>query len=479
MVRKRTSQQPARQRHSMTGREAVHGKLASQPGHNGQPAAGPQTIGGYLIQRLQDYGVERRVRHPGRLRAAVLRHAGGQPDPRDRLHARRLCRLCGRCLRPRAWPGGGLRDVLRRRAEPVQFDRRGVCREVAGGGDQRRTGHRASGVNDPLLHHQVRDFNTQREVFEKITVATASLDDPLTAFREIDRCLEAGRAVQAAGVSGTAARPRRCTGAVSAPRRSTTTPDSDQRRAARGARRSAPSGSTPRKQPVIIAGVEIHRFGLQDAVLKLAEKHRHSDVRDAAGQVGRQREASAVSGRLRRGDGPRGRHRVRRGERLRDPARHVHDRHQPGHLHGQSRPGRCIYATSEKLRIGHHHFQDVLLTDFVKGLAKADLKPPKTPTLPNASRSATPNRVAAGRPGDDRAACSPTSTRCSTKDGRGRRRRRFLFASSRPDDPQAHRIPQPGVLHVDGVRDPRGDRRAGRPTASCGRWCSSATARSR
>ena len=46
-------------------------------------------------------------------------------------------------------------------------------------------------VNDPLLHHRVRDFNTQYEVFEKITIAGASLDDPLTAFREIDRCLEA------------------------------------------------------------------------------------------------------------------------------------------------------------------------------------------------------------------------------------------------------------------------------------------------
>src|SRR5688572_3406281 len=44
---------------------------------------------------------------------------------------------------------------------------------------------------DPLLHHRVRDFNTQREVFEKITVASALLDDPLTAFREIDRCFEA------------------------------------------------------------------------------------------------------------------------------------------------------------------------------------------------------------------------------------------------------------------------------------------------
>ena len=53
----------------------------------------------------------------------------------------------------------------------------------APGVDERRS--------DPLLHHRVRDFNTQREVFEKITVASASLDDPLTAFREIDRCLAA------------------------------------------------------------------------------------------------------------------------------------------------------------------------------------------------------------------------------------------------------------------------------------------------
>src|SRR5690606_2488412 len=46
-------------------------------------------------------------------------------------------------------------------------------------------------ANDPLLHHKVRHFSTQKEVFEKITIAGAALDDPLTAFREIDRCLEA------------------------------------------------------------------------------------------------------------------------------------------------------------------------------------------------------------------------------------------------------------------------------------------------
>ncbi len=44
---------------------------------------------------------------------------------------------------------------------------------------------------NPLLHHKVKDFSTQFEVYEKITVASAVLDDPLTAFREIDRVLAA------------------------------------------------------------------------------------------------------------------------------------------------------------------------------------------------------------------------------------------------------------------------------------------------
>src|SRR5512140_438348 len=32
-------------------------------------------------------------------------------------------------------------------------------------------------VRSPLLHHKVRDFNTQRLIFEQVTVATAALED--------------------------------------------------------------------------------------------------------------------------------------------------------------------------------------------------------------------------------------------------------------------------------------------------------------
>lgn len=43
--------------------------------------------------------------------------------------------------------------------------------------------------NDPLLHHRIKTFNTQLEVFTDITVAQAVLNNPLTAAQEIDRVI--------------------------------------------------------------------------------------------------------------------------------------------------------------------------------------------------------------------------------------------------------------------------------------------------
>ena len=52
-----------------------------------------------------------------------------------------------------------------------------------------------------LLHHRVGAISTQREIFEHITVAATCLDDPLTAFREIDRCLGAAMRTSARSTS--------------------------------------------------------------------------------------------------------------------------------------------------------------------------------------------------------------------------------------------------------------------------------------
>jgi indolepyruvate decarboxylase len=126
-------------------------------------------------------------------------------------------------------------------------------------------------VNDPLLHHRVKDFSTQREVFEKITIAAASLDDPLTAFREIDRCLEAATRFKRP-VYLEIPRDR-----VDAPALYRHLPLEDELTSNPDALRAALVEAEERikaaSQPVILAGVEIHRFGLREHVLKLAEDH--------------------------------------------------------------------------------------------------------------------------------------------------------------------------------------------------------------
>src|SRR5512136_1954071 len=44
---------------------------------------------------------------------------------------------------------------------------------------------------NPLLHHKVREFDTEKKVFDQLTVASTVLSDPQTALQEIDRVLHA------------------------------------------------------------------------------------------------------------------------------------------------------------------------------------------------------------------------------------------------------------------------------------------------
>ena len=46
---------------------------------------------------------------------------------------------------------------------------------------------------DPLIHHRFGPFRFQREIFERITCAAVALDDPVIAFRQVERALAAAR----------------------------------------------------------------------------------------------------------------------------------------------------------------------------------------------------------------------------------------------------------------------------------------------
>ena len=123
---------------------------------------------------------------------------------------------------------------------------------------------------NPLLHHKVRDFETQRKVFDQITVASTVLDNATTAFAEIDRVLHAAlrhkRPVyielprDMVDVRGSA---QHTPGELKEPS------DADALREATG---EAVALLNAAAKPVILADVEIHRFGLQELAMELIVK---------------------------------------------------------------------------------------------------------------------------------------------------------------------------------------------------------------
>ena len=168
---------------------AISAELAPTHDGDGLPAAGA-TIGQYLIDRLHALGVEHVFGIPGdyvlglykMLEASPIQLVGMTREDNAGFAADAYARLHGLGCVCVTYCVGGL----------------SLCNSVAGAYAEKSPVIVLSGspglserAHNPLLHHKVRDFSTQFKVFEEITVASAVLDDPLTAFREIDRVIEA------------------------------------------------------------------------------------------------------------------------------------------------------------------------------------------------------------------------------------------------------------------------------------------------
>jgi len=228
--------------------------------------------------------------------------------------------------------------------------------------------------NNPLLHHRVRDFRTQAEVFGRLCAARTQLEDPQMAFREIDRVLEAVVRYRRPGYIEI---PRDVVNVVpeGSYARSSSPPASDpdvlEEAIAEAVRRLSAS-----QRPVIIAGVEVHRFGLQDRLLALAEGTGIPITTTMLGKSVIGETHPLFAGIY---EGAMGREEVTRFVEQSDCVlllgAFMTDLNL-GIYTAQLDPSKCIYATSEALRISHHHFHGVLLSDFITRLAAADLKLP-------------------------------------------------------------------------------------------------------
>lgn len=336
--------------------------------HSAARGKTPLSIGSYLIQRLRDVGVRDIFGIPGDF---VLKFYGMLEDSPIRVVGTTNEACAG-------YAAEGYARINGVGAVCVTYCVGGLslCNAVAGAYAEKSPVIIISGspgmnerIADPLLHHRVKDFNTQREVFEKITVASASLEDELTAFREIDHCIDAClRYKRPVFLEIPRDKVLACpSNAHSSVRFS---PKSDEL-ALQEALHETLAHLVGAAKPVIIAGIELHRFGLRNQVLQFAERN---NIPICATLLGK----SVISERhplyLGVYEGAMGRDEVRRYVEESDCVILLGAFMSDVNLGGFTArldPAKCISATSEKLRIRHHHFHDVVFTDFMNALASA------------------------------------------------------------------------------------------------------------
>ena len=345
------------------------------------------TIGEYLIRRLEDYGVRDVFGIPGdyvlgfysMLEHSSLRVIGCCKEDHAGFAADAYARINGLGVVCVTYCVGGL----------------SLTNSVAGAYAEKSPVVVISGApglcerpNNPLLHHKVRDFRTQFEVFEKICCACADLTDAHTAFREIDRVLDAAvRFKRPVYIELPRDMVRVAPGVPHEFRK----PELTSNREALGeAVAESVRLLAAAQRPILIAGVEIHRFGLQDQLVALAES---MQIPMAATILGKSVVAEKHPLYVGLYEGAMG---------LDEVTRYVEESDcvlllgafmtdiNLGINTANLDPAKCIYATSEQLRIRHHHYHDVVLGDFIHELTAARPQTVRRPVLRRPKQTSGP-----------------------------------------------------------------------------------------
>jgi len=370
-MKSRPRRKPARER---------GGPARKSPRSRGR-GPGARSIGGYLIERMHALGINDIFGIPGdfvlgfygMLERSPIRIVGTCSELNAGYAADAYARINGIGAVCVTYSVGGL-SLINAIAGAYAEKSPVIAISGAPGVEER--------ADNLLLHHRVGAFDTQREIFERITVAATCLDDPLTAFREIDRCLGAAMAHK---------RPVY----IELPRdRVTTVPPyrdaepveelQSNKAALDEALAEARELLGRARQPVILAGIEVHRFGLRKQVLAFAERHK---IPICSTLLSKSVVSELHPLYLGVYEGAMGRA---------DMRRYVEDSDclvllgafmtdmDLGVYTAKLDPNRWIFASSEDVRIRHHHFHEVLFPDFVNGLLKAKIAVPKRELPPMA-----------------------------------------------------------------------------------------------
>ncbi len=350
----------------------------------------PPTIGEYLLRKLESYGIEHIFGIPGDyvlrfynlIEQSPIQHVGMTREDAAGYAADAYARTKGMGAVCVTYCVGGLSTV---NAVAGAYAEKSPVVVISGAPGIKERG------KDALLHHKVRDFHTQQRIYDEITVATALLDEPFTAFNEIDRVLDAVYRYKRPGY-------------IEIPRDRVDVRGTLYQGLSTGKHISDPdvldaavedacNFINKSKKPVILAGVELHRFGYQDKLIQLAEEKRIPVVATLLGKSVIPESHPLYLGIY---EGAMGKKEVR--EFVEDSdcviilGAFMTDVNLGIYTANLDR-ARSIYATSEKITVRYHTYEDVMFDDFIDGINSAKLRKRRKPNLNRASRDAEPFAV--------------------------------------------------------------------------------------
>ncbi len=229
---------------------------------------------------------------------------------------------------------------------------------------------------DPLLHHKVKTFETQRRVYDEVTVASTILLDEQTAAAEIVRCVEAclkhKRPVYIEVPHDIVDREIPTVRMPATPK-----PQSDQGTLAAALAETAQMIRAAKK-PVILAGVELHRFGVTDLAIKLAEKLNIPIAADLLSKSAVRENHPlylGVYGGAMSSD-PHVRAYVESSDCVLMLGTFITDMNMGIYTAKLDRK-HTVLATTESIKVAFHHYDEVEFCDYLKGLVRAKLRPKK------------------------------------------------------------------------------------------------------
>ena len=350
----------------------------------------PPTIGEYLLRKLENYGIEHIFGIPGDyvlrfydlIEQSPIQHVGMTREDAAGYAADAYARTKGMGAVCVTYCVGGLSTV---NAVAGAYAEKSPVVVISGAPGIKERG------KDALLHHKVRDFHTQQRIYDEITVATALLDEPFTAFNEIDRVLDA---VYRSKRPGYIEIPRDMVDVRGTLYQGLSTgkhiSDPDVLDAAV---EDACDFINKSKKPVILAGVELHRFGYQDKLIRLAEEKRIPVVATLLGKSVIPESHPLYLGIY---EGAMGKEEVRKFVEDSDCViilgAFMTDVNLGIYTANLDR-ARSIYATSEKITVRYHTYEDVMFDDFIDGINSTKLRKQRKPNLNWASRDTEPFAV--------------------------------------------------------------------------------------